>query len=454
MYEISGYFRGTGNGKNGRPKMPRLRVVEPPQHGVSTGGPVRPKPPRTHSTSKPLGADRSSRKKTRGTTPRGHKRRTFLSPDDQACVILKYKELPTEKKERSKALRDLRSSFNISKNVPSSLVGKIRKTKKLPTRKHVGGRRFAVTPEAEAELIKVLKEHAYDLTFPQIQELTGIPATTAWRHMRRTKGWRVTSKSCRPFLTDANVEARKKWAEKHKKNKWKDHVDIDEKWFYVYSHSGKLKLPPGVDKPLTPIKSKRFIGKVMCLIAVARPSSASTGLIGCWRVTDWHTYKRRTTYRGTVYEAGSKRRVDANMDAQKWLQMMKEDVIPAIKAKAPGTKWIQWDNATPHTAENRTQIDKLLAKNKLTRVIQCPNSPDTNALDLGFNKSLDSRLPRVRSYDLDLFEQQIMDAFNSYPQHKLHDLFDMKSRICQCILECDPPGSNSFKLPHRRKESS
>ena len=32
---------------------------------------------------------------------------------------------------------------------------------------------------------------------------------------------------------------------------------------------------------------------------------------------------------------------------------------------------------------------------------------------------------------------------------KLHDLFDMKSRVLECILTSDPPGGNSFKLPHR-----
>ena len=32
---------------------------------------------------------------------------------------------------------------------------------------------------------------------------------------------------------------------------------------------------------------------------------------------------------------------------------------------------------------------------------QVPNSPATNACDLGFFKSMDSRLPRLRSFNLD-----------------------------------------------------
>ena len=74
-------------------------------------------------------------------------------------------------------------------------------------------------------------------------------------------------------------------------------------------------------------------------------------------------------------------------------------------------------------------------------------------LDLGFNKSLDSRLPKVRSFDLDKFEQEILDAFDQYPSEKLDALYDMKQRPIQRVIECiiarDPPGGNTFKLPHR-----
>ena len=54
---------------------------------------------------------------------------------------------------------------------------------------------------------------------------------------------------------------------------------------------------------------------------------------------------------------------------------------------------------------------------------QAPQSPDTNTLDLGFNKSLDSTLPKVRSFDLDKFEEEILEAWDIYPEDKLDDLF-------------------------------
>ena len=82
-------------------------------------------------------------------------------------------------------------------------------------------------------------------------------------------------------------------------------------------------------------------------------------------------------------------------------------------------------------------------------VDQCAQSPETNTLDLGFNKSLDSRLPQVRDFNLDKFEDQILQAWDEYPSEKLDDLYDMKSRVIECILTSNPPGGNNFTMPHR-----
>ena len=75
------------------------------------------------------------------------------------------------------------------------------------------------------------------------------------------------------------------------------------------------------------------------------------------------------------------------------------------------------------------------------------NGPCTSTLDLGFKKSLDSTLPKVRSFDLDEFKEQILEAWDSYPEDKLGDLFNMKQRVLREIIK--DGGGNSFKLPHR-----
>ena len=85
-------------------------------------------------------------------------------------------------------------------------------------------------------------------------------------------------------------------------------------------------------------------------------------------------------------------------------------------------------------------------------VPQEAQSPETNCNDLGFYKSIDSRLPKMRDFDLDKFEEQILDAFEDYPSEKLDDLFIMKQRICKCIIDAN--GDNNYKLPHRKKSDS
>ena len=117
---------------------------------------------------------------------------------------------------------------------------------------------------------------------------------------------------------------------------------------------------------------------------------------------------------------------------------------------------MQWDSAGGHGIASLAGklADALPAPNEggpeiiLASPGQAAQSPCTNTLDLGFNNSLDSRLPKMRSFDLDEFEGEILEAWEEYPEDKLHDLFDMKLRVLKEIVVKDK-GGNSFKLPHR-----
>ncbi|KAL3933095.1 MAG: hypothetical protein SGPRY_000434 [Prymnesium sp.] len=164
----------------------------------------------------PLGADRSCvwLELSRHIIEKSQRRKTLM-PDEQASLVLKYKELEgASNKARSMGLTRLREKQTIA------------------NRQEI-----------------------------EIEELTGIPSSTVCRHMKNKKGWNVASKSCKPHLTEENMQVRSEWAKKREKNEWKKHVDIDEKWFYVYSHCSKLKLPPGVEKHRTPIEPKDSLAR-------------------------------------------------------------------------------------------------------------------------------------------------------------------------------------------------
>ena len=85
---------------------------------------------------------------------------------------------------------------------------------------------------------------------------------------------------------------------------------------------------------------------------------------------------------------------------------------------------------------------------KIEIVEQIPNSPDTNACDLGFFRSLDSRPPRKRAMRLDAFEKQVLQAFKDYPPDRLSAIFDQKKRVCSAIIA--DGGNNAYKMPHAR----
>ena len=48
---------------------------------------------------------------------------------------------------------------------------------------------------------------------------------------------------------------------------------------------------------------------------------------------------------------------------------------------------------------------------------------------------------------MDKFEDEILEAYNEYPEDKLDDLFNMKQRVLAEIIT--DGGGNNFKLPHR-----
>mmetsp|Transcript_31106 Transcript_31106/g.95180 ORF Transcript_31106/g.95180 Transcript_31106/m.95180 type:complete len:312 (-) Transcript_31106:201-1136(-) len=304
------------------------------------------------------------------------------------------------------------------------------------------------------------------MTFAEIEEALGLPRATVCRHMKRNK-WRIVGKSTRPALSDAMREARYEWAQNNVGNPWVEHVDLDEKWFYVYTHTGKLKLPPGAEKPKQRLCSKRyFIGKVMLLCAIARPDARHNfdGLVGAWRVCE--QVPARHGDRRTGLKKGEMRTIDVAMDANKFESMMRNLVIPAIRDKLKNAKTItvQMDNATPHKSKSKDKNDtmekrlqdvlkapRLRGKQHGPDIVflrQVPNSPDTNACDLGFFKSIDSRLPKRRDFNLDRFTQQCLESFRAYPPEKLNALFDTKSRVLLSIVEAE--GGNDYALPHRR----
>ena len=389
-------------------------------------------------------------------------------------MAVETSQLPKKHKPRRIALKNMAVKYNVSERYPEQLVSAIKKGKKLATRKGAGGRpRRIVVGSVDEQLIRsTLEDSAWALTFEKLEEKTGIPKSTTQRFMKENK-WRQVTKGTRPCLEPANITGRLKWAQDNEKNTFKNHVDLDEKWAYVFTKRVKLKLPPGMTKPKSRQKSKRYIGKVMVLTAIARPDARHgfDGKVGIWRV-----WKRRTHPDGSNFPAqrGDKRTglekgddiwQDCNMDGKMFEHMLRTLVIPAIRRKMSWAKKValQFDNAPGHkTKGNKAEPDSAIAiklagvlkapragSPEIVIFVQEPNSPDTNANDLGFYNSWDSRLPEVRSFKLDEFWKQCKKCFDDYPSELLDKIFDTKMTVIKCIIGAG--GDNTYKLPHKKK---
>lgn len=446
-------------------KMPRLVVDEPPQHGQSTGSAIKRKRVATPEPRNATAA-RTSPATIADMPPAARKRKAYMSKDRQAALAFEYQEIQHKVQKRAArklAVEKLCQEYGCGPQYPRQVVASLKKRHALPlSRAGKAGRKERITVAEGERLKELLRENAWDMTFRQIELETGYPSSTVQRYMKRHK-WRLVGKGTRPVITDEQIKQRLAWAQKLEDNEWTLHVDIDEKWFYVWSHGGKLKLPPGEKKPTQRLASKRYVGKIMMLVAIARPDPRHNfdGKIGCWRVCTVRKAKKGD--KRTGLKKGDPLKEDKSMDTERFLRMMKTDVIRAIHAKLPNAPKvsIQFDNAPGHAtraAKGKQTVSEALARQlaekrggrgpQIEIVTQVANSPDTNACDLGFFRSLDTHLPRKRSMKLNAFEEEVMTAFNNYPSEKLSAIFDQKMRVCKAIIA--DGGNNQYKMPHRR----
>ena len=448
--------------------MPRLEVDDGPQHGTRTGTDC---VPQARTTPK-------RRVSPKTTAQPNKKSRTHPSPRSQAVIAaLREAARAQPPKKRKRTIEAISREYNVGQQYPRQIAAQITKKKQFSTRKGVGGNPPRVSEEDGELIISTLKEHAYELTYKQLEEKTGIPSSTLQRWCK-DKEFRMVAKGTRPLLDEDNIKGRLKWAQDNEKNDWMMHVDLDEKIYYALSKRVKLKLPPGHDRPKQRIKSKRFVPKVMVLTAIARPHPRHDfdGLIGIWRVQ-----KKRTHPDGTPFPAqrGDKRTglkkgddiwLDCTLDGPMFEKMLREQVIPAIREKMSWARVVtlQFDNAPGHTTQGRKDDEGSAIADRIADTLKAPtdargratgpeirllrqepNSPCTNGNDLGFYNSMDSRLPAKRPFKLDDLYQLCEEGYWEYPPDKLDDIFAMKARVVQSIIAAG--GDNDFKLPRKKK---
>ncbi|XP_047962003.1 uncharacterized protein LOC125206824 [Salvia hispanica] len=273
----------------------------------------------------------------------------------------------------------------------------------------------------------------------------------------------------KPTLTEANKIARMKCCLAHihptlGEGKLLYHslhniVHIDEKWFYMTKTSDRYYLLSDEDEPYRSCKSKRFITKVMFMAAVCRPLIGSDGeiifdgKIGLFPFTEIVPAKR-----------SSKNRPKGTLET-KPIQLVNKEVmtaclinqiVPTIKAKWPANAskkiYIQQDNVKPHLKAADQQFEEIASTDgfEFHLISQPPNSPDTNVLDLGYFRAIQSLQDDKITTNVDELMRNVFTSFEELSPQTLDRVFITLQSCFTTILEVH--GNNKYKIPHLNKD--
>ena len=132
-----------------------------------------------------------------------------------------------------------------------------------------------------------------------------------------------------------------------------------------------------------------------------------------------------------------------------------QKLLPAIKQRWPinnGRIWLQQDSAKSHILEDDEEFKEAVDKIGLnhTMYTQSPKSPDTNILNVGFFRAIQSFNDDCPANEEELIKS-VEKAYGEYPLHKLNHAWLTLQSCFNMIIEND--GGHDYKIPHMGKES-
>jgi hypothetical protein len=310
-------------------------------------------------------------------------------------------------------------------------------------------------------------------TLDLISGSLGISKTTIHRIYRNDKVIIKHTNNIKPSLTDQNKFFRVMYCfdkvngirENGNNYFYSSHFDVhlDEKWFFITQTQQKMYLVEGEEGPERSVRNKAHIIKVMFLCAVARPRFDSNGVctfdgkIGMWPFTSKQPAKRTSVNR----KAGTIETKLVNVTYEVYLDYVLNKVIPAIKAVFPRqhnrgiTIRLQHDNAPSHFREDDPAWRHMVSQEvnwNFTLPEQPANSPDTNILDLGFFRSIQSiQWSKEPATTIEGLVAVVEEAWKEYQPTTLDRIWLSHQACMNEIIQCF--GGNHYKLPHIKKDT-
>lgn len=396
-------------------------------------------------------------------SPRAPKKFRRLDEPTQIAILYERLNQPRNSRGQRVGTKALMQKFHVSAAFLRRLEDRARHVQErgrlsdLPR----SGRPSVATPTKLKALGAILEAEGYDLSYREMERRLqnignsskGI-SKTRLQVMLSSDQWRMTRHWTRPLLTAQHVALRLSWAKDHLQDTWTQHVDLDEKWFYGDSLSGRLHVPRGVRAPRRRYVNKRFIPKVMIITAIAKPDPLHSfdGKVGFWPVCEAYEARANSKY----HAKGDRCIRPVTPNTPRFRALVKAQILRQIRRKM---RWateitLQMDNAPAHS-----KIDQTVAASHTkhhrprvpVRVVkQPPQSPDTNANDIGLYHSLQ------RSIDKSPLKlttpQHILFAFRrawaALEPLTIEKISRAKSNLVRAIVAYN--GTNEFVVPHSR----
>ena len=236
-----------------------------------------------------------------------------------------------------------------------------------------------------------------------------------------------------------------------------DLIHINEKWFYLTKDGQRFIIAADEAEAYRHVQHKLFLTKIMFLCAVARPRYDTNknawfdGKIGIWPIRKWEPVKwsSKKCAKGTPVWKNKCITWDV------YREYLIQKFLLAVKERWPmhnGRIQLQQDGAKSHILEDDVEFKEAVDEIglNLTVFTQSPNSPDTNILDLGFFRAIQSFNNDCPANEEELIKS-VEKAYGEYPLRKLNYVWLTLQSCLNMIIEND--GGNDYKILHMGKES-
>ena len=236
-----------------------------------------------------------------------------------------------------------------------------------------------------------------------------------------------------------------------------DLIHINEKWFYLTKDGQHFIMAADEAEHYRHVQHKSFLTKIMFLCVVARPQYYTNknawfdGKIGIWPIRKWEPAKR------------SSKKCTKGMPVWKnqcitwdvYCEYLIQKLLPAIKERWKMNNrriQLQQDGAKSYILEDNVEFKEVVEEIglNLTMYTQSPSLPDTNILDVGFFRAIQSFNDDCPANEEELIKS-VEKAYGEYPLCKLNHVWLTLQSCLNMIIEND--GGNDYKIPHMGKES-